>query len=374
MEDVCELSALLQEENVEKELQEGDILQLESSINIEQNRYLQEKASLKDMIKSRERVKNRTLHVSDMLDLLLSSLDGKLHPVFCASVQSILCPQKTDFLNHRHDVISTTELLLSDVEELEKSVIDCKQKIDSGIRHEVTALESNLSKRRTVLNNISEDVRATKTAINGLVTALLAIRQDMVDVRSDISASLEQLRLSENDLLRIDTILEKLGSGPQKTRLSDLGNRDSVVNLIEHANGEHSSLLVSQGILDTDLQDACMCLASSTVRWGAAGDRVSLIESFNRERNEALVQTHDAIHREGTALRSTQGTLEISNNGISSQFSIARAYAENLTLNSSAQNIHGDNCVLVEISKELSTSLKNIEEKVCTMPILIYWK
>lgn len=364
MEDVCELSALLQEENVEKDMQESDILQLESNIGIEQNRHLQEKHSLREMIRSRERVKSRTSNVSDMLDLLLSNFDGKLNPIFFDSTDSLICPQINEYLKRREELIISYEQLLVDIEHLESEVLECQQKTDTGIRFEVSALDARLSKQRTILKNLSDNVSVAKTSMDHLLARLVERRQDKAHTHSEISTIVEKLKRSEIDLLRVDTSLENMESILLKTSSNIEMSRNGLDTTVECLDGDICNLSTSCETLLSAVHSSDASLTQSLLNRSTTKDFVDLLETKNLHRHDTLQLILESINRENATLRSAQGTLEVTMNTISSQFSIARAYSENLMLNSNSEKINVDNCALNKVLKELVKSLEYAEEKV----------
>ena len=364
MEDVCEISSLMQEEYAERDMQEKELLMLESGINIEENRYRQEKTFLKEMIQNRQRVKSRALQTSDTLDIILSRLDENLHPCICDNIQTVVDPQIEAYYTLKEKHLLANDDVVADIHQLEHNISMCEEKIKSGLLHETEAVEMQLEKKRKLLDTLADSEYQVNEGIKNLSRQLVANEAFTSELCRRWAASTQKLRRSENDLLLLDERVESLQNSLRSSLENTSRNLKDLQLRTESVGAENAALQSQINRETSDMQTATANLETLQTELENMSCRIEHLVCNNAEADMKISTLRERIHQEEVEVQSSRGSLEIIKNRISAQIKIARAFDENITLSCDSGQTEVDNSDLRESIRHLHEVLQETEKQV----------
>jgi chromosome segregation ATPase len=267
--DINELSYLLNETQNEKLKLENENLEIESSLNIEMNRFQNEKESYEEMLIQKASLKDQGSKISDSIELTIAKLEqiftslnrNDQMAVYVECVDAFL-EQKTKLIQRINDLRHEVDLLSSSVTSLEElytsdmvseanessCVHQQKQNRLEVIQEEISSLEPKVRQHsdQTIAyhqarEDLEKELNTLETEISGKKQEVLNLNQELEDMREKREQTFSEQSSIENDLRQklemkkceIEGLLAEISSS-----LSSLAKTNDLLSIVTQNRAE----------------------------------------------------------------------------------------------------------------------------------------
>jgi chromosome segregation ATPase len=326
--DINELSYLLNETQNEKLKLENENLEVESSLNIEMNRFQNEKESYEEMLQQKMSLKDQGSKISDSIELTLAKLEQILTSLDRNDQMAVYVDCIDAFLEQKSKLFQRVNGLRDQVDLLSSSVASLEEIYSSEIISQANEAITEYRTKKESLAILQQEISTFEPELRRLSDQTIACHQAREDLENEANTLETDLFNKKREVLKLNQELEEL----REKHDHSLSEQSSVEN----------DLRMELDLKKTEIEDLLSEISASLSRLAKTNELLNVVV---QNRSEAIQQIHelrleieklkseqfdheDQIRRTEGDIRSTEAMTAVTESAIAAQRRITESYQE----------------------------------------------
>jgi chromosome segregation ATPase len=234
MDDICELSSLLQQEEYDKTNLEKDIMELETSIQTQEHHFEQEVDKYHEVVNKSYIIKSRTKDACEIVDIVTAKLEQLEGDIKIAN-------KIDNFTRQINEFITLKNILLIDINNLETSLKSASHDADELLKFDTEGINSEIENLQMSYKNKQLEITSLQQTLVSMTqrydehSLKLKINQENLDgILDTINSKSKQMSELVTECTQKQIELDEIISNYENSKLQQLDVENNYKRVIEN--------------------------------------------------------------------------------------------------------------------------------------------